>query len=108
MHLNTAQIGFHLWQELAHYCIYPVMMQLFVCVQLKAHAVAEGSGNAEEPMDIIVNVLDQNDNKPVFSQETYLGQVPEASPIGIQRILFKTENNVCFTLQEKSTELLTS
>ncbi|XP_053731548.1 cadherin-1 [Synchiropus splendidus] len=46
----------------------------------QAHAVAEGSGTAEEPMDIIVNVIDQNDNKPVFSQDTYLGEVAEASP----------------------------
>ncbi|KAG7236766.1 hypothetical protein INR49_000270 [Caranx melampygus] len=46
---------------------------------LQAHAVAEGSGNAEEPMEIIVNVIDQNDNAPVFSQATYQGDVPEAS-----------------------------
>uniref|UniRef100_A0A4W6G5Q7 Cadherin-1 n=1 Tax=Lates calcarifer TaxID=8187 RepID=A0A4W6G5Q7_LATCA len=48
----------------------------------QAHAVAEGSGNAEEPMDIVVIVIDQNDNKPVFTQDTYLGEVPEASPKG--------------------------
>ncbi|KAM9847693.1 B-cadherin-like [Aulostomus maculatus] len=46
----------------------------------QAHAVAQGAVNAEEPMEIIVNVIDQNDNKPVFSQATFLGQVPEASP----------------------------
>nr|XP_046258849.1 B-cadherin-like isoform X13 [Scatophagus argus] len=46
----------------------------------QAHAVAEGSGNAEDPMDIIVNVIDQNDNKPIFTQNTYLGEVAEASP----------------------------
>lgn len=51
-------------------------------MQFQAHAVADGSGNAEEPMEIIVNVIDQNDNKPVFSQDTYLGEVAEASPIG--------------------------
>ncbi|XP_028278811.1 B-cadherin-like [Parambassis ranga] len=48
----------------------------------QAHAVAEGSGNAEEPMDIVVVVIDQNDNKPIFSMDTYFGEVPEASPIG--------------------------
>ncbi|XP_041865568.1 B-cadherin isoform X2 [Melanotaenia boesemani] len=48
----------------------------------KAHAVAEGSGQAEQPMDIIVKVSDQNDNHPVFSQSTYLGEVAEASPLG--------------------------
>ena len=51
-------------------------------VQFQAHAVAEGAGNAEEPMDIIVNVIDQNDNKPIFTQDTFLGEVPEDSPIG--------------------------
>ncbi|KAG7214390.1 hypothetical protein INR49_023101 [Caranx melampygus] len=50
----------------------------------QAHAVAEGSGNAEEPMEIIVNVIDQNDNKPIFSQSTYLGDVPEASAKGFE------------------------
>ncbi|XP_076600045.1 cadherin-1-like [Chaetodon auriga] len=52
----------------------------------KAHAVAEGSQYAEEPMDIIVNVIDQNDNKPIFTQDTFLGDVPEASPIGYEVI----------------------
>ncbi|XP_062286963.1 B-cadherin-like [Scomber scombrus] len=48
----------------------------------QAHAVAEGAGNAEEPMEIIVNVIDQNDNKPLFEKDTYLGEVAEASKIG--------------------------
>ncbi|XP_019949845.2 cadherin-1 [Paralichthys olivaceus] len=52
----------------------------------QAHAVAEGSGNAEDPMDIIVNVIDMNDNKPVFAQDTFLGQVPEASAKGFEVI----------------------
>ncbi|XP_071368177.1 B-cadherin-like isoform X2 [Centroberyx affinis] len=47
---------------------------------LQAHAVAAGSGSSEDPMDIIVNVIDMNDNKPIFTQDTYLGEVPEASP----------------------------
>ncbi|XP_029030805.1 B-cadherin-like [Betta splendens] len=50
----------------------------------QAHAVADGSGNAEEPMEIVVNVLDQNDNKPVFTQVVFVGQVPEASPKGFE------------------------
>ncbi|KAM4600107.1 blastomere cadherin-like isoform 1-T1 [Fundulus diaphanus] len=49
---------------------------------LQAHAVALGStGAAEEPMDVIVFVIDQNDNKPVFNQSSYVAEVPEASPI---------------------------
>ncbi|XP_061820564.2 cadherin-1 [Nerophis lumbriciformis] len=46
----------------------------------QAHAVAEGAGNAEEPMEIVVNVIDQNDNKPVFEKDTFIGEVAEASP----------------------------
>ena len=33
-------------------------------------------------MEIIVNVIDMNDNKPVFTQDPFIGSVPEASPIG--------------------------
>ncbi|KAM3606926.1 uncharacterized protein V6R79_025683 [Siganus canaliculatus] len=46
----------------------------------QAHAVADGAGKAEEPMEIIVYVIDQNDNKPIFTQETFVGEVAEASP----------------------------
>ncbi|XP_032408267.1 cadherin-1-like [Xiphophorus hellerii] len=54
---------------------------------LQAHSVAEGGdGKAEEPMEIIINVIDQNDNKPVFSQSVYVGEVPEASQEGFQVI----------------------
>ncbi|XP_060943716.1 cadherin-2-like [Limanda limanda] len=52
----------------------------------QAHAAVEGSRNAEEPMDIIVNVIDQNDNKPAFVQDTFLVEVPESSPTGFEVI----------------------
>lgn len=51
---------------------------------LKAHAEAKGRGQAEEAMDIIVNVIDMNDNTPFFTQETFTGEVAEASPIGFE------------------------
>ncbi|KAI9525096.1 hypothetical protein NQZ68_012610 [Dissostichus eleginoides] len=51
-----------------------------------AHAVADGSGDAEAPMDINVKVIDQNDNKPAFSQGTYLGEVAEDSATGLEVI----------------------
>ncbi|XP_023183626.1 blastomere cadherin-like isoform X1 [Xiphophorus maculatus] len=47
--------------------------------EFQVHAVVDGSAPAEEPMEIIVNVIDQNDNKPVF---TFLGNVAESSSIG--------------------------
>uniref|UniRef100_A0A3Q1G2U5 Cadherin-1 n=1 Tax=Acanthochromis polyacanthus TaxID=80966 RepID=A0A3Q1G2U5_9TELE len=46
------------------------------------HAVAEGAGVAEEPMDIVINVIDQNDNKPTFTKDIFMGEVSENSPTG--------------------------
>uniref|UniRef100_A0A087XNT1 Cadherin domain-containing protein n=1 Tax=Poecilia formosa TaxID=48698 RepID=A0A087XNT1_POEFO len=55
--------------------------------RLTAHAVTAGSTTSEdEHMDIIINVIDQNDNKPVFNQSTYKGEVPEASEKGSEVI----------------------
>ncbi|KAI4905709.1 hypothetical protein NFI96_032136 [Prochilodus magdalenae] len=47
---------------------------------LQAHA--DSPEVKEDPMEIIVNVIDMNDNKPVFTQDPFIGSVPEASPIG--------------------------
>ncbi|XP_068597527.1 B-cadherin-like [Brachionichthys hirsutus] len=46
----------------------------------QAHANVAGGRTAEEPMEIVINVIDQNDNNPEFTQDTYLGEVAEASP----------------------------
>ncbi|XP_057196729.1 B-cadherin-like [Triplophysa rosa] len=45
---------------------------------LTAYAIGEG-GIKEKPIDIIIYVIDQNDNKPVFTENPFNGQVPEAS-----------------------------
>lgn len=42
-----------------------------------------GAGIAEDPMEIIVKVIDMNDNKPVFTQDPFTGTVPEASKPGM-------------------------
>ncbi|XP_036440311.1 B-cadherin-like [Colossoma macropomum] len=47
---------------------------------LQAHAIAADGEDKEDPMEIIVEVIDMNDNTPVFTQNPFLGSVPEASP----------------------------
>ncbi|PWA22491.1 hypothetical protein CCH79_00017293 [Gambusia affinis] len=49
----------------------------------EVQAVVDGSAPAEAPELIVVKVIDQNDNKPVF---TFLGNVAESSPIGSEVI----------------------
>lgn len=44
--------------------------------------MTQGGANVEEPMEIIINIIDQNDNKPIFNQSIYMGEVPEASQKG--------------------------
>ncbi|KAG9329106.1 hypothetical protein JZ751_007619, partial [Albula glossodonta] len=52
--------------------------------KLFAHAIAVGDGKTEDPMEIVINVIDQNDNKPEFTKDTFLGSVPESSPKGFE------------------------
>ncbi|XP_062318314.1 B-cadherin-like isoform X1 [Osmerus eperlanus] len=49
---------------------------------IEAQAEARGFGIEENPMEIVINVLDQNDNKPEFTQNPFLGHVPEDAEIG--------------------------
>ncbi|NWH70839.1 CADHK protein, partial [Piaya cayana] len=46
---------------------------------LFSHAVSENGKPVEEPMEIIVTVVDQNDNKPQFTQEIFRGSVSEGA-----------------------------
>ncbi|KAK9972668.1 hypothetical protein ABG768_025957 [Culter alburnus] len=50
--------------------------------RLMSHAVGVDANVAEKPMEIIVNVMDQNDNNPVFTQNPFNGNVPEAADKG--------------------------
>ncbi|CAL8391596.1 B-cadherin [Gadus morhua] len=47
---------------------------------------------AEAAMLIIVNVLDANDNKPVFTQDPYVGEVAEASAKDFEVITIKADD----------------
>ncbi|XP_030649716.1 B-cadherin [Chanos chanos] len=51
---------------------------------LQAHAVGAGGIIVEDPMDIIINVIDMNDNKPVFTQNPFLGNIDEAAKLGFE------------------------
>ncbi|KAI4812239.1 hypothetical protein KUCAC02_023643 [Chaenocephalus aceratus] len=68
------------------YLTQPLDREQKAVYQFLAHAVADGAGKGEEPMEINVRVIDQNDNKPIFSQDTYLGEVAEASAKGLEVI----------------------
>ncbi|KAI5619770.1 cadherin 1, type 1, E-cadherin (epithelial) precursor, partial [Silurus asotus] len=51
---------------------------------LQAHASSATDGIKEPEMEVIVEVTDQNDNSPVFTQNPFIGSVPEASKIGFE------------------------
>ncbi|XP_061101132.1 cadherin-13-like [Conger conger] len=53
--------------------------------KLFAHAEAVGETTAaEDPMEIIVFVIDQNDERPKFTEETFFGKLVEGSKAGFE------------------------
>uniref|UniRef100_A0A2K6R778 Cadherin-1 n=1 Tax=Rhinopithecus roxellana TaxID=61622 RepID=A0A2K6R778_RHIRO len=46
---------------------------------LFSHAVSSNGNAVEDPMEILITVTDQNDNKPVFTQEVFKGSVMEGA-----------------------------
>ncbi|KAJ8271316.1 hypothetical protein COCON_G00101750 [Conger conger] len=53
--------------------------------KLFAHAEAVGETTAaEDPMEIIIFVIDQNDEKPKFTEETFFGKLAEGSKAGFE------------------------
>lgn len=50
--------------------------------QLRAHAVDLNGNQVENPIDIVINVIDMNDNRPEFIHPIWNGTVPEGSKPG--------------------------
>uniref|UniRef100_U3JJV5 Cadherin 1 n=1 Tax=Ficedula albicollis TaxID=59894 RepID=U3JJV5_FICAL len=51
-------------------------------VQLYSHAVSANGQPVEDPMEIIITVTDQNDNRPVFTQQVFVGYIEENAKPG--------------------------
>lgn len=51
-------------------------------LQLRAHAVDMNGNQIENPIDILINVIDMNDNRPEFGHQVWNGTVPEGSKPG--------------------------
>ncbi|KAM6380610.1 cadherin-1-like isoform 1-T1 [Pluvialis apricaria] len=56
---------------------------------LFSHAVSANGQSVEDPMEIIITVTDQNDNRPVFTEAVFHGTVPEWAEPGtpVMRVL---------------------
>ncbi|XP_051830688.1 cadherin-1 [Antechinus flavipes] len=49
---------------------------------LYSHAVSSNGQSVEDPMEIVIRVTDQNDNRPEFTQEVFRGSVMEGAHPG--------------------------
>ncbi|XP_054025952.1 LOW QUALITY PROTEIN: cadherin-1 [Dryobates pubescens] len=49
---------------------------------LYSHAVSANGQSVEDPMEIIITVTDQNDNRPVFTQQVFTGYIEENAKPG--------------------------
>ncbi|MGH0126160.1 UNVERIFIED_CONTAM: hypothetical protein FKN15_026129 [Acipenser sinensis] len=49
---------------------------------LMSHVVDINGKTIEDPMEIIIKVTDQNDNRPEFTMNTFLGSISEGSAVG--------------------------
>ncbi|XP_013913356.1 PREDICTED: cadherin-1-like [Thamnophis sirtalis] len=50
--------------------------------ELFCHAVLANGQTAEDPMEVIINISDQNDNRPVFTESVFRGSVEEGAKPG--------------------------
>lgn len=55
---------------------------MYVLHQLRAHAVDINGNQMENPIDIVINVIDMNDNRPEFTHQIWNGTVDEGAKPG--------------------------
>uniref|UniRef100_I3LZX0 Cadherin-2 n=1 Tax=Ictidomys tridecemlineatus TaxID=43179 RepID=I3LZX0_ICTTR len=60
----------------------PLDRELIARFHLRAHAVDINGNQVENPIDIVINVIDMNDNRPEFLHQVWNGTVPEGSKPG--------------------------
>uniref|UniRef100_A0A672FJY4 Cadherin 2, type 1, N-cadherin (neuronal) n=1 Tax=Salarias fasciatus TaxID=181472 RepID=A0A672FJY4_SALFA len=60
----------------------PLDREHIASFHLRAHAVDLNGNQVENPVDIVVNVVDQNDNRPEFAHAVFNGSVPEGARPG--------------------------
>ncbi|MEJ1288287.1 hypothetical protein NN561_019318 [Cricetulus griseus] len=60
----------------------PLDRELIARFHLRAHAVDINGNQVENPIDIVINVIDMNDNRPEFLHQVWNGSVPEGSKPG--------------------------
>ncbi|NXA26955.1 CADH1 protein, partial [Ibidorhyncha struthersii] len=49
---------------------------------LFSHAVSANGQSVEDPMEIIITVTDQNDNRPIFTKQVFIGYIEENAKPG--------------------------
>ncbi|XP_061025114.1 desmocollin-3 isoform X2 [Eubalaena glacialis] len=64
------------------YCRKPVDREEYDVFDLIAHASTADGYSAELPLPLSIRVEDDNDNRPIFTEEIYNFEVPESSKIG--------------------------
>nr|XP_035137532.2 cadherin-1 [Callithrix jacchus] len=57
----------------------PLDREQIATYTLFSHAVSSNGNAIEDPMEIVITVTDQNDNKPEFTQEVFHGSVMEGA-----------------------------
>ncbi|CAO2593288.1 CDH2, partial [Lemmus lemmus] len=68
------------WQVAVNLSLGPTLTE--EPAKLRAHAVDINGNRVENPIDIVISVIDMNDNRPEFLHHVWNGSVPEGSKPG--------------------------